>query len=51
MKDKYQTVYKASYGEVKAQFKNKMTLKKAEEIGKEYCRDNNFIYVKTERVE
>lgn len=44
----YQTIYKASYGTVKAPFKHAMTLGKAEKMGKDYCEAKNLTYIKTE---
>lgn len=50
MKNKYQTIYEASYGSVKAQFSKEMTFEEAEKLGKEYCLDNKVNYIKTESV-
>lgn len=51
MKAKYQTIYEASYGTVKAEFNEEMTLEEAEVLGKDYCQENDFKYIKTEEVE
>lgn len=48
MKKKYKTVYKTSYGTIDAEFKDRMTFEEAEEIGKTYCKDNDYEYLKTE---
>lgn len=50
MKNKYQTVYETSYGIVTAEFKEDMTYGDAEKKGKEYCKENNFKYLRTELV-
>lgn len=50
MKLKYQTVYEASYGTVNAVMKEEMTFEEAEQIGKDYCKENNFKYIRTEKV-
>ena len=50
MKDKYQTIYEASYGIVNAEFREEMTFEEAEMLGKEYCENNGFRYIDTEKV-
>ena len=50
MKKKYQTIYSASYGTVKAVFKEKLTFEEAEQLGKEQCQINNWEYIGTEEV-
>jgi hypothetical protein len=50
LKGRYQTIYEASYGIVKAKFKDEMTFEEAEKLGKEYCEENEFKYIDTEKV-
>jgi hypothetical protein len=47
MKDKYITLYKASYGVVQGRLKEEMTFEEAEKVGKEYCQQQGFEYVGT----
>jgi hypothetical protein len=47
---KYQTIYKTSYGTVKADFKNKMSFEEAEEYGKDYCEKMGFEYIETVKI-
>ena len=50
MKAEYMTVYETSYAIVKSFFRKKMTFEEAEKEGKEYCKNNGFMYLKTEEV-
>lgn len=51
MKGKYETVYESSYGIVTAYFKDEMTYEEAIKLGKEYCENNGFKYIKTAMVD
>lgn len=51
MEGMYRTIYKTSYGEVKADFRFPHTLEAAEKIGRDYCKNIGAEYVRTEEVE
>lgn len=45
--DFYYTKYETNYCVCRANFKNMMPFSVAEELGKEYCKENNYEYLGT----
>ncbi|MDU9693491.1 hypothetical protein WKH56_05870 [Priestia sp. SB1] len=44
---RYYTYYKTSYGVVKARIASELAYSEAVELGKNYCKSNNYLYLGT----